>query len=117
MRSPGRLDEIVDPQASVLSASGNKVVSLKREADGFIFALTGNQPELIAAEKRMGVRDWTGAGIGIVKPMFYARASAATAAATTPAVHVTSQPGPPCEVVSAALIRNPKFLPARSRPA
>jgi hypothetical protein len=80
-RSPGRLDEIPDPQATLLSAKGNKAVALKRAADGFLFPAESADADLIVEEKRIGVRDWSGAGIGIVKPMFYARSSKALTAA------------------------------------
>jgi hypothetical protein len=90
-RSPGRLDEIVAPQAQSFSGSGPAPVALKREADGFAFTQTGKNAELIAEEKRMGVRDWSGSGIGIVKPMFYARATG-TNAAVKPAMQLDIVP-------------------------
>jgi hypothetical protein len=83
-QSPGRLDEIPDPQAKQLSPRGDKPVALKRGADAFAFEKIDKGAALIAQENGMEVHDWSGAGIGIVKPMFYARAAAAPAKAVMP---------------------------------
>ena len=85
-RSPGRLDEIPGPQANIVAAKIAPAalatpvalitpVALQRRADGFAFAAGIKDTDLIAEEKNVGVRDWSSAGIGIVKPMFYARAA------------------------------------------
>jgi uncharacterized GH25 family protein len=76
-RSPGRLDEIPDPQAIVFADGKGKPVALQRGAEGFTFAQVKPGAQLVAQESRMSVRDWSKAGIGIVKPMFYARAGLA----------------------------------------
>jgi len=89
-RSPGRLDEMPGPRAQVLSADAAKPVALQKRPEGFLFSSTGNggQQALIAEEGAVGVKDWTAAGIGIVKPFFYARHQAldGTDAAAKPAL-------------------------------
>ncbi len=99
-RSPGRLDEMPGPRAQVLTASAAKPVALQKRAEGFAFATAGNgQQALIVEEGAVGVKDWTAAGIGIVKPFFYARhqalngADAATAPALTLDILPTKEDG------------------------
>lgn len=79
-RSPGRLDEMPSPVIhSVNSAGQTSNVRVTREAGGFAFAPSGRPTAITATEGAYEVKDWTRAGIGIVKPMFYARMIGATA--------------------------------------
>jgi hypothetical protein len=69
-RSPGRLDEITVP---TITRAG-VVLPAKRETTAFNLAVaTTPQDCLFAEERGMVVKDWRANGIGIVKPMFYAR--------------------------------------------
>lgn len=84
-RSPGRLDEMPGPHAQVLSTGTAKSVPLHKRPEGFAFASTGSgQQALIVEEGAVGVKDWTAAGIGIVKPFFYARHQSLEAAIPAP---------------------------------
>lgn len=89
-RSPGRLDEMPSPQAQVLSASGAKHVALQKRSHGFAFSSAGGgQQALIVEEGAVGVKDWTAAGIGIVKPFFYARHQSLNGADAAPSPLLT----------------------------
>ncbi|GJG98393.1 DUF4198 domain-containing protein [Cupriavidus pauculus] len=78
-RSPGRLDEMPAPVIrSVNSAGQASDIQAKREAGGFAFAAPARGTAVVATEAAYEVKDWTRAGIGIVKPMFYARFIGAT---------------------------------------
>ncbi len=83
-RSPGRLDEIRNPSAAAVMAGTEKAVTLNKGNDGFGFAAKNKSDALVARETSMAVRDGSKQGIGLVKPMFYARNAASFAA--TPAV-------------------------------
>jgi hypothetical protein len=73
-RSPGRLDEMPAPRARLLTDTEDSPVALSKRPEGFVFASTGGSPRtLIVEEQAVGVRDWTAYGLGIVKPLFYAR--------------------------------------------
>lgn len=79
-RSPGRLDEIPGPRAQAFQGNEFKPVAVQKRADGFGLSLTGSaQTALVAEEAAIGVKDWRRAGIGIVKPYFYARHQGAAA--------------------------------------
>jgi len=66
-----RLGEIPCPTAQLESADTWKTVQLARGADGFAFGAPGSGAT--AVESEVAVRDLTKNGLGIVKPMFYAR--------------------------------------------
>jgi hypothetical protein len=85
-RSPGKLDDIRNPSAAAVLAGTEKAVTLNKGSDGFGFAEKNKSAALVARETSMAVRDLGKQGIGLVKPMFYARnaASFTTAAAVLP---------------------------------
>ncbi|MGE5451778.1 MAG: DUF4198 domain-containing protein [Acidobacteriota bacterium] len=73
-QSPGRLDEIPGPRAHILSGQGAQPAALQKRANGFVFpSLDTKAQPLVAEETGVGVKDWTRAGVGVVKPYFYAR--------------------------------------------
>lgn len=74
-RSPGRLDEIPAPRAQqVTNKPATMPALLQKQATGFAFpALDADTQALLAKEPAVPVKDWRKAGIGIVKPLFYAR--------------------------------------------
>jgi hypothetical protein len=84
-RSPGRLDEMVGPKASKLSGAARTALEIKRGSDGFAFPADVQNTALVVEEDKYVVRDWTANGMGIVKPMFYAR-HAPSVAAIAPAL-------------------------------
>ena len=70
-RSPGRMDEM----PSIQAFSGTRPLQVTKTADHFAFtprAITLNTP-LTAQELSYPIKDWRTNGIGIVKPMYYAR--------------------------------------------
>ncbi len=81
-QSPGRLDDIRAPKAWALgttAVSGADSVGhlLAVERTPRYFTLGGSlTPQLVAREANYPVKDWSTQGIGIVKPMYYARHSA-----------------------------------------
>ena len=80
-QSPGRMDDIRAPKAWALGAavpgSGGADHALSVERTQHYFTLDGSlTPQLIARETNYPVKDWSASGLGIVKPMFYARHSA-----------------------------------------
>lgn len=76
-QSPGRLDDIVAPRLLAISADGaERELTVVRKRGSFALAGAPAAADLIATEGRYAVQDWTRHGIGIVKPMFYARTSA-----------------------------------------
>ena len=81
--SPGRLDEIRTPVAH--TADGAQV-ALARGRNGYQLASAARSKAILVEERGYEVKDWTSSGIGIVKPMFYARwaGSLAPAAAALP---------------------------------
>lgn len=72
-RSPGRLDEMPAPKASKLAGATTTALQIKRGVDGFAFPAGTQNTALIVEENQYVVRDWTANGMGLVKPMFYAR--------------------------------------------
>ncbi|MBP7484136.1 MAG: hypothetical protein RLZZ369_397 [Pseudomonadota bacterium] len=73
-QSPGRLDEIPNPQAQVLTDQSIQDVRLQKQRHGFAFpALQHKATALWVTESTVGVKDWTRSGMGVVKPYFYAR--------------------------------------------
>ena len=74
--SPGRMDEMPGPKARALASAGTPVELTVKKGPRY-FALEGAlTDQLVVAETGYGVKDWSKSGIGIVKPMFYARHSA-----------------------------------------
>ncbi len=75
--SGGRLDEIKAPRAWVLDANGKRQeVKVARKDNHFDLGMIPNRGSSVLAEElAYEVKDWTKPGIGIVKPMFYARFS------------------------------------------
>jgi hypothetical protein len=75
-QSPGRLDDIVAPRMLAITAAGaERELTAERRRGSFVVGDIGTSPDLIAIESRYAVQDWTRHGIGVAKPMFYARAS------------------------------------------
>lgn len=82
---PGRLESIKAPQASLIGADGAKTaVKATRTAAGFDLGTSTPQQTLLVVEPSMEVKDWSKNGLGIVKPMFYARFAAAPLAPAKP---------------------------------
>lgn len=74
-QSPGRMDDIKGPKAWAVSNAGSTELAVRRTQK--YFAITGVlSPQLVAIEAGYEVRDLSSSGIGIVKPMYYARHSA-----------------------------------------
>lgn len=79
--SPGRLDEMPGPEIRAIHRDGQATaIAATREHGGFAFGRPSRDTAVVASESGYAVKDWTRAGIGIVKPMFYARLIGATAA-------------------------------------
>ena len=74
--SPGRLDDIGTPRLYVQGA----VVEGQKGANGWRFASPGKAGDVRAEALDMPVRDWRKQGIGIVKPLFFARVADSLAA-------------------------------------
>jgi hypothetical protein len=75
--SGGRLDEIKGPRAWLLDVSGKRQeIKVARKDNYFDLGVIPNRGSSVLAEElAYEVKDWTKPGIGIVKPMFYARFS------------------------------------------
>lgn len=85
-QSPGRLDEIVAPRLLAIAGDGTgRELPVERRRGSFAAAGARAAEGLVATEARYAVQDWTRSGIGVVKPMFYARASAWPARSQPPA--------------------------------
>jgi uncharacterized GH25 family protein len=77
-KSPGRLDDIKAPSVTI---STTKTVTATRTANGFTLnARADSKNSLTAIDNSMGVKDWRSSGVGMVKPIFYARYVASSAA-------------------------------------
>ncbi len=73
-RSPGRLDEIPAPRVlSVAPGGESQPLAAQRRADHFALGTVQPGAVLLAVELSAPVQDLSPYGIGIVKPMFYAR--------------------------------------------
>lgn len=84
-QSPGRLDEIPAPSVWSLERGAWQPRQLVRRAAAF--AIDGRPgTDLVAVEGRYAVQDWTKHGLGVVKPMFYARIGQWTMRQPVPAV-------------------------------
>lgn len=82
---PGRLESIKAPQATLISADGTKTAAKAvRSAVGFDLGASTSSQTVLAVESSMEVKDWSKNGLGIVKPMFYARFAAAPLAPARP---------------------------------
>ncbi len=76
--SPGRLDNIGTPQVFVQG----QLVSGKKASNAWLYHNTGKALAIRAEAIESPVRDWRKQGIGIVKPLFYARYADSPAAQT-----------------------------------
>lgn len=82
---PGKLENIKAPQAVLLSPDGGKlVVKVERGGAGFHLGKSSVTQTVLATETSMEVKDWTQHGLGIVKPMYYARFAPTPLAAAKP---------------------------------
>lgn len=96
-QSPGRLDEIAAPR--VWTAAPGTVArdhTVQRRRGSFAIGAAG-ATDLLATESGFAVQDWTRQGIGVVKPMFYARLAAwpaSTPIASDAAMRLDVQPLP-----------------------
>jgi len=89
-KSPGRLDEIPAPQVWSGEGAARREFGASRTATHFALAAGDGKPAgtaLLASETGIEVKDWTKSGLGLTKPMFYARSAAWPArAAVAPAL-------------------------------
>lgn len=96
-KSPGRLDEIPAPKVWSGEGAARRDYSAARTKTHFALTApaapapaavkTAAAGAMLASETGIGVKDWTKSGIGIVKPMFYARNVAWPAQAAVAPVH------------------------------
>lgn len=85
-RSPGRLDEIPQPRVwSVPAAAAGATEHRAARLTGAFAVDASVGADLVAMESAYPVRDWTHLGLGMVKPMYYARLSAWPVPAAVPA--------------------------------
>jgi hypothetical protein len=73
--SPGRMDEMPSIEAFARAAP----LSVSKQADQFLLSARTGSLAIIAQELDYAVKDWRANGIGLAKPMYYARFGAATA--------------------------------------
>lgn len=73
----GRLDERETLTARVEDAGGRRALALRKRADHFAARLERGPGWILADDLAGEVRDWRASDLGIVKPMFYARAAVA----------------------------------------
>lgn len=97
-QSPGRLDEIVGPRLVTVTGEGaERELALERRRGSFAAAGASHAGNLVATEARYAVKDWSRQGIGVVKPMFYARTSewpARSSLPNTAAMRLDVRPAP-----------------------
>lgn len=74
-RSPGRMDEM----PSVEAFAGRNPLPVVKAPDGFLLSVKAGSEGLTAIEDDYAVKDWRANGIGIAKPMYYARFGHASA--------------------------------------
>ena len=74
-RSPGRMEEM----PSVEAFQGNKPLAVSSSPNGFQLSAKAGREGLTAREGDYAVKDWRANGIGLAKPMYYARFGPATA--------------------------------------
>ncbi len=72
--SPGRMEEM----PSIEAFSGATPLSVAKQADRFLLSASAGGEAITAQELDYPVKDWRANGIGLAKPMFYARFGAAT---------------------------------------
>lgn len=85
-QSPGRLDDIPQPRVwSVPAAAAGAAEHRAARLRGAFAVDSAVGPNLVAMESGYPVQDWTRLGLGIVKPVFYARLSPWPASAVVPA--------------------------------
>lgn len=83
-KSPGRLDTITGLALHALAADGTAtMLAAAKNAACFLAPLHSMPATLVAENLDMEVKDWRASGLGIVKPMFYARALVMGAPAPT----------------------------------
>ncbi len=83
-KSPGRLDTITGLALRAISADGTATpLAPAKTTTCFLAPLKSAPTALVAENLDMEVKDWRAHGLGIVKPMFYARALIAGAPAPT----------------------------------
>ena len=101
-KAGGRLDERDATQAQ-LEQEGKAAtpLSLAKKDDHFLISAKDATGWIVVQDLTSPVKDWTKSDIGIVKPMFYARAAVAnkpTAAKPTLTLDVIADPAKPQEV-------------------
>ena len=77
-KSPGRMDEM----PSIEAFSGPTPVTISKQATHYLLSATAANASVTAQEGDYPVKDWTASGIGIAKPMYYARFGPGSAGAT-----------------------------------
>lgn len=73
--SPGRMDEM----PSVEAFAGTTPLTVTKEADQFRLSARAGNGAITAQEGDYAVKDWRANGIGLAKPMYYARFGSAQA--------------------------------------
>jgi hypothetical protein len=82
--SPGRLDTITGLALRALAANGTVApLAPAKTAACFLAPLQSAPAALVAENLNLEVKDWRASGLGLVKPMFYARALVVGAPAPT----------------------------------
>lgn len=82
--SPGRLDSITGLKLTAVAGDETGTpLAVAKTALSFQAPLAGKPAALVAENPNTEVKDWSAHGLGIVKPMFYARALIAGAPAPT----------------------------------
>lgn len=71
--SPGRMDEM----PSVEAFAGTTPLTVSKEHDRFLLSARVGSTAITAQERDYAVKDWRANGIGLAKPMYYARFGAA----------------------------------------
>lgn len=73
--SPGRMDEM----PSIDAFAGKTPLKVSKQAKQFLLSARTGTTAITAQELDYAVKDWRASGIGLAKPMYYARFGAATA--------------------------------------
>ena len=75
---PGKLENMKSPEGLVTGADGKRsAIKLVRGATGFALPSSDASRGALAMETGIEVKDWSKSGVGIVKPMYYARFASA----------------------------------------
>jgi Domain of unknown function (DUF4198) len=77
-KSPGRMDEM----PSIEAFAGGKPLTVTKQATQYLLLAPTGKTALTAREGDYAVKDWTASGIGIAKPIYYARFGPGSAGAT-----------------------------------